>query len=140
MSQNTERLYAGYERFNRTREYDIDLLAPDFEMHEGSGIIDTAGVFRGRAAFTDVLRNLEKAFEELRWEIEKLMELPDGRVLVFVRARARGRGSGVETDARIAHVWTFRDGKAVRMDVFDERAEALEAVGLSEQDAHADSS
>jgi hypothetical protein len=45
----------------------------------------------------------------------------------------------VETDARIAHVWTFRDEKAVRMHVFDERAEALEAVGLSEQDAHADS-
>ena len=139
MSQNAERIYAGYERFNRTREYDIDLLAPDFEMHEASGIVDTAGVFRGRAAVIDVLRNLEEAFEELSWEIERLVETPDGRVLVFVRARARGRGSGVETDARIAHVWTFRDDKAVRMEVFDERAEALEAVGLSEQDAHADS-
>jgi ketosteroid isomerase-like protein len=132
MSQNAERLYAGYERFNRTREYDIDLFAPDFEMHEASSIIDTAGVFLGRAAVIDVLRDLEEAFEELSWEIERLVEAPDDRVVVFVRARARGRGSGVETDARIAHVWTFRDDKAVRMDVFVERAEALEAVGLSE--------
>jgi ketosteroid isomerase-like protein len=52
--------------------------------------------------------------------------------VVFIRARARGRGSGVETDNRIAHVWTFREDKAVRMDVFEEQAEALEAVGLRE--------
>jgi ketosteroid isomerase-like protein len=139
MSQIAERIYAGYERFNRTREYDIDLLAPDFEMHEASTIIDTPDVFRGRAAVIDVLRNLEEAFEEMSWEIERLVEAPDGRVVVFVHARGRGRGSGVEIDARIAHVWTFRDDKAVRMEVFVERAEALEAVGLAEQKANADS-
>jgi ketosteroid isomerase-like protein len=139
MSQIAERIYAGYERFNRTREYDIDLLAPDFEMHEASTIIDTPDVFPGRAAVIDVLRNLEEAFEEMSWEIERLVEAPDGRVVVFVHARGRGRGSGVEIDARIAHVWTFRDDKAVRMEVFVERAEALEAVGLAEQKANADS-
>jgi hypothetical protein len=31
MSQNIERLRTAYERFNRTREYDFNLLAPDFE-------------------------------------------------------------------------------------------------------------
>ena len=35
-------------------------------------------------------------------------------------------------------VWTIRDGKVVRMRVFADRAQALEAAGLSEQDAHAD--
>jgi hypothetical protein len=45
MSQNADRLRTGYERFNRTREYDLNLLAPDFEMHQASSIIDTAGVF-----------------------------------------------------------------------------------------------
>ena len=139
MSQNSDRLRAGYERFNKTRRYDTDLLAPDFEMQQAPSIIDTAGVFRGRAAVIDVLRELEEAFEELSWEVEKLFEVPDGRVVVFVRARARGRGSGVKTDNRIAHLWTFRDDRAVRMVVFEEQSEALEAVGLSDQDAHADS-
>jgi ketosteroid isomerase-like protein len=36
-------------------------------------------------------------------------------------------------------VWTLRDGKVVEMRMFMDRVEALEAVGLSEQDAHADS-
>ena len=33
----------------------------------------------------------------------------------------------------------FNEGKIVRYDGYYERREALEAVGLSEQDAHADS-
>jgi hypothetical protein len=36
-------------------------------------------------------------------------------------------------------VYRLRDGRAVRIEVYSIEAEALEAVGLSEQDAHADS-
>jgi hypothetical protein len=38
----------------------------------------------------------------------------------------------VEVERRWAHVWTIRNGKAVRFEVHLGRAEALEAVGLSE--------
>jgi hypothetical protein len=45
----------------------------------------------------------------------------------------RGRGSGAEVQsARTAHVWTLRDGKAVRLDLFNDRGEALKAVRLAE--------
>jgi hypothetical protein len=40
---------------------------------------------------------------------------------------------------RFAQVWTLRDGKAIRMQMYASVAEALEAVGLSEQGAHPDS-
>jgi ketosteroid isomerase-like protein len=36
-------------------------------------------------------------------------------------------------------VWRFDTGKVTRWEEYLDRAEALEAVGLSEQDAHADS-
>jgi ketosteroid isomerase-like protein len=140
MSQeNIDRLSAGYETFNRTGEYDVDLLAPEFELHQDSSLIDTAGVFHGRDAVRVVLRELREAFDEHTFEVERFIEAPDGEIVVFIRARGRGRGSGVEIDNRIAHVWTFSDDKAVRMVGYGDRAEALEAVGLSEQDAHADS-
>jgi len=29
-------------------------------------------------------------------------------------------------------VWTFRDGKIARLDIYEDRAEALKAVGLEE--------
>ena len=35
-------------------------------------------------------------------------------------------------------LWTLKDGKAVRMQSYWEREDALEAVGLSEQDARAE--
>jgi ketosteroid isomerase-like protein len=34
---------------------------------------------------------------------------------------------------RFAQVWTFRDGLIARMEMYSERAEALEAAGLREQ-------
>ena len=40
---------------------------------------------------------------------------------------------------RCAWVYTFRDGLIVHMKLYMSQSEALEAVGLSEQDAHADS-
>ena len=39
---------------------------------------------------------------------------------------------GIEIDNRIAHVWTYRDDKALRLVAYEEPAEALEAAGLSE--------
>jgi ketosteroid isomerase-like protein len=133
MSQeNVDRIRAGFEAFNRTGEITVDHLAPDFELHQASSIVDTAGVFRGPDAFRDVLKELQGAFEELSFEAEEFIEAPNGDIVVFIRARGRGRGSEIEVDNRIAQVWTYRDDKAIRMVAYEERSEALKAAGLSE--------
>jgi len=49
---------------------------------------------------------------------------------VMVKLLARGKGSGVEVEARGAHVCTVRDGRAVRLEMYLDPARALEAVGL----------
>jgi ketosteroid isomerase-like protein len=129
--ERIDRLRAGYAALNRGETGDqVDLLAPDFELHQASSIVDTAGVFQGARGIRDVMRELEESFEELSFEPEEFIEAPNGEVVVLVRVRGRGRGSGVVIDNRIAHVWTFRDDKATRNVVYEEQAEALEAVGL----------
>ena len=45
---------------------------------------------------------------------------------------AQGRSSGVRTVARVANLWSFRDGLIHRAELFETQDEALEAVGLSE--------
>jgi hypothetical protein len=52
-----------------------------------------------------------------------------------------GRASGISLggDIPATNVWDLADGKIRRVRIFLDRREALEAVGLSEQDAHADS-
>ena len=51
----------------------------------------------------------------------------------------RGKGSGVELDRDTFGLWTMREGKTVDIRFYPTSAEALEAMGLSGQDAHADS-
>lgn len=54
------------------------------------------------------------------------------RVFVAVRFRGRGRASGVEVETGLYEVFTLRDGKVLRIDEYEGRAEALRAAGLSE--------
>jgi ketosteroid isomerase-like protein len=101
-------------------------------VHQASSIIDTAGFFKGKEAIGRVMRELQEAFDELTLEPEEFLEAPNGEIVVLVHACGRGRGSGMKIDNRIAHVWTCRSDKAVRQVVYEEQAEALEAVGLEE--------
>ena len=67
------------------------------------------------------------------WRVEAEDYIAHGdHVVVLTRYTGRGKGSGVDVDTQGAHVWTLRDGKAVRLEIFAARARALEAVGLSE--------
>ena len=73
-----------------------------------------------------------------RAAVEEVIDLGD-QVLVLGRAFGLLEGGRAEVEATVASVWTVRDGKIARIEYYSKRAEALEAVGLSEQDAHADS-
>jgi ketosteroid isomerase-like protein len=67
-----------------------------------------------------------------RWQPEELIDAGD-KVLAFIRTGGRGQASGVEVEAYVWNVWTFRDGKPVEWTYFGEdRGAALEAAGLSE--------
>ncbi len=51
----------------------------------------------------------------------------------------KGRG-GIEVVVRGTFVWTSRNGVIERVTMYQERQDALEDLGLSEQAAHTDSS
>jgi ketosteroid isomerase-like protein len=73
-----------------------------------------------------------------RVEIEEAIDLGE-RVLLLNHDRGRREGSTQEVGGRLAAVFTIRDGKIARLDTYMTRADAVRALGLSEQDAHADS-
>jgi ketosteroid isomerase-like protein len=51
---------------------------------------------------------------------------------VFIRVVAKGGASGLGVVQKTAHVWTVRDGRLASIQIYRDRAQALEAVGLSE--------
>ena len=64
--------------------------------------------------------------------VEQFLVAPDGRVLILAWQRGRGRHSGIAMDMEWAMVTTVRDGKIIRIDNYDDRREAREALGLRE--------
>jgi ketosteroid isomerase-like protein len=73
-----------------------------------------------------------EAFKQMWLEPEEFIDAGD-RVVIPLRLGGKARHTGIEIDFSVVHVVTLRDGKAVRIDVYAQRPEALEAVGLREQ-------
>ena len=96
----------------------------DVQAVGGEGAVGKRGVGEW---FGDRMQTFDRNY---RFEIEELRELGD-RVLVVAVHHGRGRASGAEFARRAAWVYTLREGEIVRCDVYDGRAEALEASGFS---------
>ena len=60
---------------------------------------------------------------------EEFLDAGDQGVVIY-RAVGRGKGSGIAVERRNAHLWTIRDGRAVRLEIF--ATGGVEAAGLSE--------
>ena len=107
-----------------------DLLDAEFEWRP---VLGTAGaratVYRGPDGFLAYRDETEEVVGHIRAEPASFEPYGD---LVFVRliARVQGSRSGVETSARLFHLWALRDGTVVRGTSFERESEALEAAGL----------
>jgi ketosteroid isomerase-like protein len=88
--------------------------------------------YRGHAGWADYLADLEDAWEDFRITIEELIPVGPERLVIVLRVKALARGSHVPIDQRVYAPWEFRRDKALRGRTRPGRAEALEAVGLSE--------
>ena len=117
----------------------LEDVADDFEMDWSNSIGPLSGVYRGRKQVNELLQAFREAWDELQWEMQEVVDLDRDQVLVVNLVRLRGRASHVVVQATGAQVWTIRSGKLGSVKLYQSKADALEAVGLSEQDAHADS-
>jgi ketosteroid isomerase-like protein len=135
MSQENVELVVGlFENVNkRNFQAIMDAYADDMVLvnhgelraASGPGVVGKEAV---GAWFGDWFRSFDRDY---RFEIEETRDLGD-RVLIVARHRSRGRASGAPIDQHGAWIYTVRDGRVVRCDIYSERTAALEAVGLSE--------
>ena len=121
---NVEALQRGYEALNRgDLSAVLELLDPDIEWHEPAPSPD-AGTHRGRDSFERFFRGWLDSFEDFQVEPEKVVAR-GGKLIAVVNQSGRGRASGVRVDTRLAHVWTVRDGRAIRWESVADPDEAL---------------
>jgi ketosteroid isomerase-like protein len=139
MSQeNVEIVKAVFETWN-AGEMDAfrELYDPDVIVRTAEGWPEP-GPYVGREAamrfFTEQLGDA--------WDANTLVPINDfidAGDRVAVRYIWRGAGHGPDLNMEVTLVFTMRKGRIFYQEFFWDHAEALEAAGLSEQDAHADS-
>jgi ketosteroid isomerase-like protein len=122
-----------YAAANR-RDFDLLLtgIDPGIEYHPSEAWqIDFDPLYQGYEGYLAAWRVVLDAFEDLRLDPEEMLDLGD-RFLVTIKLSGQGAESGVSISQPLYQLYTLRRGSVVRQDDFQDRAEALEAVGVSE--------
>jgi ketosteroid isomerase-like protein len=105
-------------------------LHPDAEIDWSRSRAPFKGVYRGDYGIESFWDLFWSTFRDVQIEIHSLTE-SGSEVVVSNTAHMRGR-EGIEVVARSALVNTVENGQITRLRLYQEQAEALEAVGLAE--------
>ena len=137
MSQeNVKIVRRGIVAFNAADAQDLDAwiteyLDPEIEWQTSREDPDAA-THRGHEAVRRYYDQWLDSFVGLHADVEEYLDAGDDRVFAWIRWTGRGHASGIGTEWWLAIVYTLRDGKVLRAEEYFDRAEALEAAGLSE--------
>jgi ketosteroid isomerase-like protein len=108
----------------------------DIELVPATGMIE--GTYRGRSGIERFFADLSDVAVDIELSVDHVEPVGD-RVLSFESGSGTGRVSEVGLEVPFTSIYEFRDRRISRVRVFLDRQEALKAVGLSDNDAHADS-
>ena len=123
-------LREAYAAFNRG---DIDAAVKSLDEHiewSEPAEFPGGGKYHGREGAKRCLTQSRSAWAEVVSDPEQFIVHGD-QVVVFVHARVRAKASNDWQDVKLADVYTFRDGKAIRMQAFADRQQALRSIGIA---------
>jgi ketosteroid isomerase-like protein len=106
----------------------------EFDSSRVHGSLMGGAVYHGHEGLRRWARDWYEAWELIEYDVEELIDAGE-HVIAVVTVRGRGRASAAEVEwTRHGGVWTFRDGKVVRVVWFPTREEALAAAGQSKSE------
>jgi ketosteroid isomerase-like protein len=137
--RNVEIVRQVYECVNQRRwDRMAELLDPNVAQYGTIGGVEEGSVVRGSSEITQMYESEADAWDRQRIEPERLIDA-GSRVVVFQREYQRGRSSGLELAVETPAIVDLRNGRVVRIQGYMDRAAALRAVGLPEEEAYSSS-
>ena len=118
-----------WEEFRAMHDLDVVVVPPE-------GWPD-GDVSNGIDAWIRQSMRLKEPWGVSRTLVDQVREAGDS-VVCRLNWKTTGRDSGIAVETEFWAIYTLLAGKIIRIAFFGDRSRALEAVGLSEQDAHAD--
>jgi len=132
--QNADIARSAYEAFSRGGvEAILTFLDPEIEWRMWEEFARAPRVYRGHDGVREVLSVFEENYDEFRAEPREFIEVGE-QVVVPVRLVGKAKGTGEEISFDLVQVWTSREGKAARLDVYPTRSDALRALGAPSAD------
>jgi ketosteroid isomerase-like protein len=90
------------------------VMAPDVQARVSPEVGDRT--LLGLEGFAVFVEGLQQDFSEFRYQAEAVDEVSPEQVLVSGHIQARGRSSNMPLTAPFGHLWTLRDGSAIRVE------------------------
>lgn len=128
MTEKAELVGRVYEALNRA---DPDaLVALAHEDVEFVSILSSVegGAYRGHDGLRRYVDDLQRAWDEATWTVERVVELDQETVVAVSSARFHARSSGMQLDQAFAVVLRFRDGLVWRAEAYADVDEAFKAA------------
>jgi len=132
MSQeNEDFIRSAYDRFNGGEK-----VPSADEWHADAEYVNSRddpdhGIHRGLEAVREQFKRWVDTYPDLRVEPLEVLVKAD-RVFVWAHWSGHAAGSGAPVEMQMAQVWTVEGGKIRSCEEFFDRAQALDAAGLSE--------
>ena len=133
MSQeNVESFRQALDAFNRRdKPAWMATTHPEAEMVPAGEWPESTPI-HGAEAIWSFYIDVTAAWEDGSFELGEIIDSGSDRIVANSRLLTRGKASGAGVEFSYWLLTTYRDGKAIRLEWFAERAEALEAAGSRE--------
>jgi ketosteroid isomerase-like protein len=92
-------------------------------------VITSLERFHGPAGVVEEAKRWEEMWSDYNFEVQELVDAGDKVVLLY-RQVGKAKESGVEVEERAGWVYTLREGKITRVEMFQDRETALRAAGV----------
>jgi len=129
--ENLEIVREMYKRRERGDMYVGEFVDPELVfVRIGAEAPDFTGEWHRMEGLKKATADYLNVWEDYSFEVERMIDFED-RVLVLEKQTARGRRSGAVISQDVGALLTLRAGLIVRWEYYWERADALEAAGIS---------
>jgi ketosteroid isomerase-like protein len=127
---NVALVRSAYDAFNRQgQEAILAYLDPAIEWDESELPARQPGIYQGHEGVRRLLRENATLWDDISVAVDEVLQCRDGSVVAFIRVTGRGRNTGVDVELATAQVWVIEGGKAVRVRLYLDRQEAIDAAG-----------
>ncbi len=126
--ENVDFIERGFEAFNeRGVEGILPFIHPEFEATTPPNLASEPDTYRGHDGIRRWFDSFDEVMDGIRWDAHDFQQAGD-KVVVEFTLRARGKTTGLDFGQDAVMVWSMRDGKAIRVELFESLDDALRAA------------